>query len=609
MLRQSDAILGARPAGLTAGYAWGLASPRLRRVISGLALAILGLVTLSLATRVVYPRMEAVEHLAGGHTGPVNNPWKFDEVTEGNRIEVTLPLRWGTPTRWNIRPDDLLTLLRVNDRTVPLSEAQPRAGIHDWERGFVIDLSRWLERGDNRVEMTVTNKGGPGGVTMRPILGWRALLVAAAFAPWLFVLSGIFRLSRIEIAVLGAAVAVCCWYWGATLWFERAYDTKFYGGGGHLDYVIYIAEHLRLPAPNEGWQYYQPPLYYVLGAFAWRWGEWVGTSGPEALRALSLCLWLVFVISSVAAMKLALRPSPWVRAAVTAALALWPSAVLAAPRIGNDLALYAASGLATYFMVRWWRGQKVEHLVGMAASIAASFTCKGTGVALLAAAALLVAARLSTRRRWRKKDSWVTAVAAGAIMASGATLGLARNLWYWKQGKLSGWFVSNIPTLDANLRVPNGFRAFVPFDVPVFLSEPWLDSRNDATGRANFWNYFLRSSLSGEFRFDGALHTWIALAWGALVLALVLGLVRRPFGRRPPVVSLWRDAPWYALGFFWVASSVSARATYPFSCGSDFRYVLPVLVPFLVACGRGRSVSLALLALVSVSSAVFYVSL
>lgn len=567
------------------------------------------LLSASLALWVVYPRMTVVEHVNGGRNGPTNVPWTFAETGADNRLDVTLPVHWGTPTRWHIFPDDVLTGLRVNGQSVPLSEANPAAGLRDWQQGFVIDLGRWLRRGDNEIELTLTNLGGPGGISMRPLLGWRPLLLAVGLVPWLWTLARALRLGRPETVVLGAALVVVCWYWGSTLWYERTYDVKRYGETGHLDYVIYLAEHGSLPLPYDGWQYYQPPAYYGIGALAWRWARWLGVSGPEMLQAYSLALWEVFLTASVASIKVTLRRTPWALALATAALAFWPSGVISAVRIGNDLALYATAALSAYFMIRWWKGQRRRHLAGMALSVGAAFLCKSSGVALLATALTLVGLRLLRRRRWRKLRPWLEAAAAAATMLAGAVTGVARNVWYYRHGKLSSWLVSNIGGLDAGLRVPNDLRNFVPLDVPVFLCEPWVQSRIDATGRANFWNYFLRSSLTGEFTFEGKLHEGIAVLWGVLLLWLVAGVILRPLASRPPLAVLWRDAPWLLLGLFWLASAIAARHSYPFSCQADFRYVAPAIVPFVVVCARGGWVMRGLLSLVAASSVVFFLSL
>ncbi|MGH7435438.1 MAG: hypothetical protein ACRENE_07170 [Polyangiaceae bacterium] len=588
---------------------------RLPPPLGTLVLSLVSLLSLTLALLVVYPRTEAVEHVTGGHSGPTNLPWSFRETGEENQLDLTLPHRPGGPTRWNIRPDDILTALTVNGRDVPLGLAKPQSGLKDWQCGFDIDLAPWLHLGDNRLELTVTNTGGPGGITMRPLLGWRPLLLAAGLLPWLWTLARMFRLRLPETVILGFVVVILCWYWGSTQWYERTYDVKRYGEGGHLDYVIYLAERARLPPPYEGWQYYQPPGYYAVGALAWRWAKWVGISGPEILQGYSLSLWIVFVTASVAALELTLHRPRWVLWLSTAALGLWPSGVISALRIGNDLAMYAVAGVATYYMCLWWKGRRRRHLVAMSLWIGAVFLCKTSGAALLASGLALVGLWLLRHGRWRRRLPWLEALAAAAVMGAGVLLGLARNIGYWRQGKLPGLLVSNIAGLEASLRVPNDVRNFIPLDVPVFLTEPWMSTRSDATGRANFWNFFLRSSLSGEFSFPGKLHVTMSLVWGAMLLWLLSILLLRPFVARlsfatwrAAIASQWRDAPWYALGFFWVASAFAARWGNAYSCVSDFRYVVPALVPFVLACARGGWVARGLLCFAALSSVVFFVS-
>jgi tetratricopeptide (TPR) repeat protein len=43
--------------------------------------------------------------------------------------------------------------------------------------------------------------------------------------------------------------------------FHRGFDSK-----QHLNYINYIQQHRSLPLPTEGWEMYQPPLYYVVAA-------------------------------------------------------------------------------------------------------------------------------------------------------------------------------------------------------------------------------------------------------------------------------------------------------------------------------------------------------
>jgi len=571
-------------------------------------LALSSLLCLSLALWLVFPRQMATQQLAHGYTSPVTMPWVFGEVSNGNRLIVQLPLHWFSPRRWNIIPDDRLTALSVNGHAVPLDGVRP-GGLSDWRRGFDIDLSPWLHSGDNQLEFTVDNYFLDGGILLRPLPGWLTPLLAASLLPWLLALAFLFRLRRAQTLILGGALLVLACYWGETSWMTRNYDVLRYDGSGHLGYVGYVAHHLKLPPLNQGWEYFQPPLYYVIGAALWRWVEWLGLPPAEALQGLALAFWLTFLAASAATLRIGLRRSPGALLLATAALALWPSGIIHGLRLGNDPPFYAAAAVATWFMLRWWRGGRRRHLYGMAIAVALALLCKSSASAVFAAAALLVGLRLLRHGRWRRPRPWMDAAGAGAVMAAGAALSLARGVWYWWHGQAASWLIASIGTLDDSLRVPRGLRYLIPLDIPVFLTSPWVDSRDDATGRTNFWNFLLRSSLSGEFQFDGQLQRIIAWGWGGLLLGLLFLLLARLRGLRWAPAPLWREVPWIVLSLLWLASILSVRIIYPFSCQADFRFIVPLLVPFIIACVRNGAAARAMLALLAAGSAVFFVSL
>jgi hypothetical protein len=341
----------------------------------------------------------------------------------------------------------------------------------------------------------------------------------------------------------------------------------------------------------------------------WRWARRTGISGTDAIQAYSLILWIVFLTASAGALRLTIRSAPGRLALATAAIALWPNSVMESIRIGNDVGLFASAALATWFMVRWWRGGRRGDLAGVALSVAVAFGCKGSALAPFAAATALLGLRLMRHGRWRRPALWAEAATATAVMVAGAVLALSRNYTYWRLGKVKSLMVSNIGTLDDALRTTDDVWNFVPMDVATFLGNPWMDSRDDATGRRNLWNYFLRSSLSGEFRFDGEVHRFIATLWGIFLITLLACLLRSA-GRPPPsLAALWKDAPWWLLGLAWIGSLFCARVMNPFPCIADFRLVVPVLVPFILVCTRGRLLPRALLCAIGAASAAFFVTL
>lgn len=569
--------------------------------LRGLARGLGSLLLIALALWLVQPRLSATQYLAGGASGPVRMPWVFNEVSRGNRLDVQLRAGWLTPRRWNIVPDDHLRELRINGQAVPL-DGVPAGGLEDYERGFTLDLSPWLRHGDNTLQFVLDNNGGVGGLTLRPRLGWRWLLLGAGFVPWLLTLARLFRLRRGQTLVLIAALAVLCAYWAATPWTTRQHDAG--GDSGHIAYIDYIATRLALPPPNGGWTYFHPPLYYLGGALVWSGAHGLGLPAMESLQALSLALWLVFLAASAGCLKLALRRSPAVLVLATAALALWPSGIIHGLRISNDALLYAATAAASWYLLRWWRSGRRRHLLAASLLTAVALLAKSNAIAVAAALALLLLLRLL--RRWRAPRRWADAALAGAVVGSGLLLSLASRLYYYWRGEIPHWLIANSDGLSSGLRVPLQLRYFLPLDVPVFLTQPWIAPYDEATGRSNFWNYLLRSALSGEFRFDGPMHRFIAYAWGALLLCLLLLLLR---AARWPRLAQWRDLPLLALGLLWLASLLTLRIQTPYACSNDFRYVLPILLPFIVGCARAGLAARSLLLVLVLGSVPFFVSL
>lgn len=578
------------------------AAPRrsaLPRRLHGVGWGVVWLWSLALVWWAVMPQMSAAQHRANGTAMPVPLPWIFHEVSRGNQLQVDLRANWLTPRRWNIIPDDHLAALRVNGQDVPLKDL-PQAGLSDYQMGVDIDLSRWLHSGDNQLELTVDNYGGDGGLELRPLLGWRWLLVMAPLLGWALLLARAFRLRGDQAAVLGLALIPLCVYLSDTPWNHHAHDVG--GDSGHLGYIIYVAQHLALPPPGGGWTFYHPPLYYIVGAAVWRWSQWLGLPGPETLQLLALLLWLVFLAAAAGTLRLALPRSSGSLLTATVALVLWPGGYIHGLVIGNDVPLYAAAGTATWFMLRWWRRGRRGDLLAMALCIGLALLVKSNAVVLAAAALALLGLRLLHRRSTRL---WLDAALAGAFIAAGAALSFGVRYHQYLHHEVSNWLIANAPQLGSNLRVPVSLRAFLPLDVPTFLTAPWLDAYQDSSGRANFWNYLLRSSLSGEFQFDGTVLRWVSFLWGALLLWLLWLLLLPRNSLQWSRRGLWREAPLLLLGLLWVSSLVVLRIKTPYSCSNDFRYVLPLLVPFLAAGVRAGALARKLLAGISVGSLVF----
>src|SRR5207253_5107079 len=69
------------------------------------------------------------------------------------------------------------------------------------------------------------------------------------------------RWERILLVMFASLWLLLFWNNARLLPFHVGFDS-----GEHLKYIQYIQEHRALPSPNEGWEMYQPPLYYLIAA-------------------------------------------------------------------------------------------------------------------------------------------------------------------------------------------------------------------------------------------------------------------------------------------------------------------------------------------------------
>jgi tetratricopeptide (TPR) repeat protein len=179
-------------------------------------------------------------------------------------------------------------------------------------------------------------------------------------------------------------IAVLClllfWNNARLLPFHAGFDSK-----EHLKYITYIQEHRALPSPTEGWEMYQPPLYYVIAA-----------------ATLSLChlsaddQMSIFVLRGIGALLgiaqfvliffslLLLLP---VRAALVGLLlaAFLPMHLYMAHYVTNEMLAAALATTALYLCLRLLKSDmpRASQFAWLGLALGAAMLAKATGVLLL----------------------------------------------------------------------------------------------------------------------------------------------------------------------------------------------------------------------------------
>lgn len=542
-----------------------------------------------------------------GKAETVDLPWRFKHPSSNNILTVELEATFFSPKVWHIIPDDHLRAIRIDGKNVSLEDI-PRAALTDYNKGLHIDLAAHLTPGKHTIEIRFNNRGGDGGLSIKPISGpWRFVPVYFGLLVITLVLGNLFSLKRNQKWALAIALIPITSYWSVTSWDVRAHDVS---GGGHYDYVEYVATKKALPLPDEGWVFYHPPVYYVIGAGVWKAADILGLSPHQSLQFLSVFFWLIFLVSTLATVNIFLRNKPRARFIVSFAIALWPAGILHSPAIGNDSALYASLGIGTWFLCRWWYSGRRGDLLWMALFGSLAVLIKSNGIVLIAAGGILLLARFLLLQPHKKMRAFIDGVVFSLITATGLLASLGVRIYHFLKGDSQSWMISNLGNLHSGLRVPADIKAFIPLDIPTFLTQPYVSAWSDETGRGSFWIFLLRSSLTGEFSFTDPLLTKIAYLWGVVLILLFLSLVcGLPRLYQTRLSALYRHLPLLLLGFLWLASLVALRIQVPYSCSNDFRYIVPILLPTVLFWAAQGAWPRWLLAIMAVSSAVFYTAI
>ena len=537
-------------------------------------LLIIGMTVLVILSHLCKPEIKnAVLHRGGGESS-VSLPVSVS-MARGERFTVDMDVTTGLAGDFflDIHPDDCVTDLVVNGTVFPFTNYP---GYCSWNRGFVLDKREIVrnlgqEAPVYHIQISLQNNGGLGGVTA-VIKGGGFVL--GAFSVLFFVLLGLlvfsvgarFKLDRKLILLFFIGLLLRVGYGQETFYDQRGHDV-----GGHVHYMRIVAEQNRIPSANECWTCYHPPVYYVLSAGVWKMSNLLECSPQNAVKWFDFLISLVALGFGLACLKSLLSGAPLVAAALL--WSVWPSFILASPRLGNDILFYAMHAVALWGCLKYIRSSSGKYFIVAVLAAFIAYWTKSTAIVTFGLLGVTALVQLLSRnpRKWSRVEK----VAAGLFVVASIAVACVA---------LSHDVVGNASGNDNTVLIRNNPGNFLFFDLRTFLTQPYTDPWHDELGRQFFWNYLAKTSLFGEFKLlETAKGLWLASIISACFVAL-LG-----FGLRGLWKTRWDKAHILmgvqALLFF--AAMVALRLKYPFSCSNDFRYIVPVLLSCLPWVGEG----------------------
>jgi tetratricopeptide (TPR) repeat protein len=205
-------------------------------------------------------------------------------------------------------------------------------------------------------------------------------------APWL---------EKTLLLIIAGLWLLLFWNNARLLPFHVGFDSK-----EHLKYINYIQERRALPSPNEGWEMYQPPLYYLIAAASLSASN---LSINDSSSVLVLRLFGAFLgIAQFVFVFLSLRLLFPARIAFIGLLlaAFLPMHLYLAQYVTNEMLAAALATAAVYLCLRLLKSDipRASQFAWLGLALGAGMLAKATNVLLLPVIVVALAGKLVHER-------------------------------------------------------------------------------------------------------------------------------------------------------------------------------------------------------------------
>jgi tetratricopeptide (TPR) repeat protein len=522
-----------------------------------------------------------------------------------NTIQVTVSAEAGPPALWLVLEAD--GVLVASDATWIAS----LMGAEDAPARLAREpMSAWSRAAPDPEALAQHNPRPRDALVAR----WRALaamlaaggLLAGAVA---FAVRGATRLSA--RASLGAWLAVTAAWAAMFVNNRRMHGAWGFDVTGHHDYVLAILQDGRLPLADEGFQMYQPPLFYLLGAGLLRIAgfQTIDDESVQWLRALGFVAGLLQAAFVLLALRELFPQRPRLVLCAFAFASFVPMSLVLAHAVANESWVAALSSGAIWWTIRMLRRPESglrEH------AVLGAFL----GLAMLAKFSALVPVALCTGVLFAQR--WLAGERAPArwLPRFGVTFAVLLAICGWHYTRVALHFGGNpfVGNWDTATRYiwwqDPGYRVFEDYARFGLALERPLMSATASVPDALYSTAFGDGLLSGS-GFPHITPPWnldwmaagYALAVGpcaALLLGVLLALV--DFARAPRaerllaiavlgataflLLSLTLRLPYYAQAKAFYGLSVMVSLAFCFALGFDalalrWRALAPVGVVWL----------------------------
>ncbi len=321
------------------------------------------------------------------------------------------------------------------------------------------------------------------------------LLTAYCTTCLMLVATGITK-DRIILALICTQILIRFIYCHHTPITLRAHDV-FWAGSGHVNYIMFVASHWRLP-PGSGWEFHQAPLYYFLAALIMKAGYVLHLPEPKIFAVLQvysslIASGVVLVTAWIGTMVWPKKDDRIFQILLLLLVSLPTWIIFMSSQISNDVLLIFFIFLGTALIVRWHQKPSVNLWYWCIVIAALAFLTKLNGIALFTTciACLLIHQNTSFHSKMR-------------MLVMGTLLFLVMTAWLpalrltEDPQSVQNTFSTGLPLLEGIQRYPDSVKDFLTFNPFAIIQRPFTENMTPKEG-AHYAEFFFRSAFFGEF--------------------------------------------------------------------------------------------------------------
>lgn len=247
---------------------------------------------------------------------------------------------------------------------------------------------------------------GPGSLMLILFAVMSALVVSAAglLSRWLRVVRKV-GANAIEKWCVTALILAVLALWCALSWNNMPSLERLDGfdAGGHLNYIQYILDHKRPPWPDEGWEMFQPPLFYGISAVVLKLAGLSihSASALLVLRVQTLLFGLVHLLMVFLSLRLVFPNQPRRHLIGLTLASFLPMHLYMFQFVTNETLSAALVSASIYLTLRvlYQREDKVGAYAALGIVLGAAMLAKFSVLPVVAVVLIVLAGRLVIERR------------------------------------------------------------------------------------------------------------------------------------------------------------------------------------------------------------------